>query len=98
VGKVKMNKEEFVGYISGQHKCTKKEAERIINIFSTSVIGAMAEGKGINLAGFGIFSVNKLAARKGRNPRTGEGLDIVAHNQPKFKAGVRLKKACNELG
>jgi len=91
-----MNKEEFVGYISGQHKCTKKEAERIINIFSTSIIGAIEEGKEISLAGFGIFSVNKLAERKGRNPRTGEGLDIAAHNQPRFKAGAKLKKACNK--
>jgi DNA-binding protein HU-beta len=91
-----MNKEEFMSYISGQHKCTKKEAERIINIFSTSVIGAIEEGKEISLTGFGIFSINKLAARKGRNPRSGEGLDIPAHNQPRFKAGLKLKAACNK--
>ena len=91
-----MNKEEFMSYISGQHKCTKKEAERIINIFSTSVIGAIEEGKEISLAGFGIFSINKLAARKGRNPRSGEGLDIPAHNQPRFKAGSKLKVTCNK--
>lgn len=93
-----MNKEEFVGYISGQHKCTKKEGNRIIYLFTTSVIEAMGEGKEVSLAGFGIFSVNKLAARKGRNPRTGEGLDIAAHNQPRFKAGEKLKKACNKIG
>lgn len=91
-----MNKEEFMGYISGQHKCTKKEGNRIIDLFTTSVIEAM--GEEVSLAGFGIFSVNKLAARKGRNPRTGEGLDIAAHNQPRFKAGEKLKKACNKIG
>ncbi len=91
-----MTKQGFIDHIASQHGCTKKEAERIINIFSTSVIGAIEEGKEISLAGFGIFSVNKLAARKGRNPRTGEGLDIPAHNQPRFKAGAKLKKACNK--
>jgi DNA-binding protein HU-beta len=56
----------------------------------------MGEGKEISLAGFGNFSINKLAARKGRNPRSGEGLDIPAHNQPRFKEGSKLKAACNK--
>jgi len=92
-----MTKQGFINQIASQHGCTKKEAEKVIDMFTSSVIEAMSEGKEISLAGFGIFSVNKLAARKGRNPRTGEGLDIAAHNQPRFKAGEKLKKACNKI-
>ncbi len=65
-------------------------------MFTSSVIDAMAEGKEISLIGFGNFSVSKIAARSGRNPRTGEALKIAAYNQPKFKVGQKLKDACNK--
>lgn len=91
-----MNKHEFIDHIASQHGCTKKEAEKAIDIFTSSVIDAMKEGKEISLVGFGNFSINKVAARKGRNPRTGEALKIAAYNQPKFKVGQKLKDACNK--
>jgi DNA-binding protein HU-beta len=50
---------------------------------------------GINLVGFGSFSVQKRAAREGRNPKTGAKMRIEAYNQPVFKAGKKLKDACN---
>lgn len=56
----------------------------------------MGQGKEISLIGFGNFSVSKVAARTGRNPRTGEALKIAAYNQPKFKVGQKLKNAVNQ--
>jgi len=91
-----MNKQEFVTYIAEQNKCTKAEVEKNIDMFTTSVIDAMGQGNEISLVGFGNFSVNKVAARSGRNPRNGEALQIKAYNQPKFKAGKNLKDACNK--
>jgi nucleoid DNA-binding protein len=90
-----MNKQEFIDHIASQHKCTKVEAEKAIDIFTSSVIDALGEGKEISLIGFGSFSVNKVEAREGRNPRTGDALKIAAYNQPKFKVGSKLKSAVN---
>ncbi|NDB85349.1 MAG: HU family DNA-binding protein [Alphaproteobacteria bacterium] len=90
-----MNKADFVKHIAEQHKSTQVEAEKIIDIFTSSVIEALGQGKEISLIGFGNFSVSKVEARTGRNPRTGEALEIPSYNQPKFKVGQRLKDACN---
>ena len=90
-----MNKREFVKHIAEQHSCTKVEAEKTIDMFTSSVIDAMRQGNEISLIGFGNFSISKVATRAGRNPRTGEVLKIAAYNQPKFKAGQKLKDAVN---
>ena len=91
-----MNKQEFVTYVAKQHERTKVEAEKIIDMFTSSVIGAMGQCNEISLVGFGHFSIGKVAARSGRNPRTGETIQIKAYNQPKFKPGQKLKDACNK--
>ena len=91
-----MHKQEFIDHIANQHGCTKKEAEKAIDIFTFSFIDALSQGKEISLIGFGSFSVSKIEARNGRNPRTGEALKIAAYNQPKFKVGQKLKDACNK--
>ena len=91
-----MNKQEFIDHIANQHGCTKREAEKTIDMFTSSVLDAMKEGKEISLIGFGNFSIGKVAARTGRNPRTGEALKIAAYNQPKFKVGQKLKDAVNK--
>lgn len=91
-----MNKHEFIDHIANQHGCTKKEAEKAIDIFTSSVIDALGQGKEIVLVGFGHFSVSKVEARSGRNPRTGEALKIAAYNQPKFKVRQKLKDAVNK--
>jgi DNA-binding protein HU-beta len=91
-------KQGFIEQIASQHGCTKKEAEKVIDMFTYSVIEAMREGKEINLIGFGSFSIMQIAARNGINPRTRESINIQAYNKPRFKAGEKLKKACNELG
>ena len=90
-----MNKGEFVKHIAEQHKCTQVEAEKAIDMFTSSVIEAMGKGNEISLIGFGHFTLSKVAARAGRNPRTGDTIQIAAYNQPKFKIGKKLKDACN---
>ena len=67
-----MNKSEFVNHIADQHQCTKVDAEKAIDMFTSSVIDAMGQGKEISLLGFGNFSISKVAARTGRNPRSEE--------------------------
>ena len=91
-----MNKSEFITHIADQHKCTKIEAEKVIDKFTSSVIDAIGQGKEISLLGFGNFTISKVAARNGRNPRTGDSLKIAAYNQPKFKVGSKLKDAVNK--
>ena len=90
-----MNKGEFITHIAQQHNCLKTEAEKVIDMFTSSVIEAMGQGNEISLIGFGNFSISKVAARTGRNPRTGEALEILARHQPKFKIGQKLKDAVN---
>lgn len=65
-------------------------------MFTSSVIDALSKGNEISLIGFGSFSVQKVEAREGRNPRTGNTLKIGAYNQPKFKVGQKLKDAVNK--
>lgn len=90
-----MNKADFVRHIAEQHQCTQVEDDKTIDMFTSSVIDAVEKGNEISLIGFGNFSVSKVAARAGRNPRTGEALEIAAYNQPKFKAGQKLKSVVN---
>jgi len=91
-----MNKGEFIDYIAKQHSCTKVEAEKIINMFTASITGAMSESKEVILVGFGGFYASKVEERVGRNPRTGEPITIPSYIQPKFRAGQKLKDACNK--
>ncbi len=90
-----MNKGEFVSFIADKHGCTKADAEKSIDMFTSSVMAALGKGKNVALVGFGNFEVSKVAARSGRNPRTGATIQIAARNQPKFKVGQKLKDACN---
>ena len=91
-----MNKSEFKKYIATKNSITQEEASDIIDIFTSSVISALREGKEIFLMGFGNFSVSDIAARTGRNPRTGEVIQIASYKQPKFKVGQKLKNAVNK--
>ena len=90
-----MNKSELMNHIADEHSITKIEAEKVIDRFTSSIISALSKGKEISLMGFGSFSVSKVAARAGRNPRTGETIQIAAYNQPRFKVGQKLKNAVN---
>ena len=90
-----MNKGDFVKHIAEQHRCTQLEAEKVIHIFTSSVIDAIDKNNEISLIGFGNFSVSEVAARAGINPKTKEPLQIPARRQVKFKVGQKLKDACN---
>jgi DNA-binding protein HU-beta len=91
-----MNKSEFIDYISTQQNCTKTKAEEIINAFTKAVTGALSEEKTVELVGFGSFHTSKVEARTGRNPKTGEPIEVDAYVQAKFSAGKKLKDACNK--
>ena len=91
-----MNKGDFIKFISENNNCTQGMAEKVINMFTSSVIDAISKGNEISLIGFGSFSVQKVEAREGRNPRTGNALKIGAYNPPKFKVGQKLKDAVNK--
>jgi DNA-binding protein HU-beta len=90
-----MKKSDFITYISEKHTITKAKAEKTIDMFTSSVMSALGEGNEVSLIGFGNFSVSKVAARAGRNPRTGETIKIPAYKQPRFKVGKKMKDAVN---
>ena len=87
-----MNKNELVEAIAEKMDTTKKEAEAAVSAFTETVKEALAEGKKVQLVGFGNFEVRERAARKGRNPQTGEELDIPATKVPAFKPGKGFKE------
>ncbi len=74
---------------------TKKKTEEAINAFVSVVTEALTKGDKVQLVGFGSFEVRKRAARKGRNPQTGEEMKIEASKMPAFKAGKELKTVVN---
>jgi len=88
-----MTKDELIEKISKEVSLSKADAGRALNMTIDSIVKALKKGDKVTLVGFGTFSVGKRAARKGRNPRTGETINIKAHKAPKFKAGKALKGA-----
>lgn len=90
-----MNKNEFIKYISEQKGLKQTESKNVVEIFTECLTKALKEGKEIGLIGFGSFTVSKVEARAGRNPRTGEAIQIASYKQPKFKVGQTLKNAVN---
>ena len=90
-----MNKGEFVKHVAAQHSITQEEANKAIDMFTSGVTSALTGGDEVSLIGFGNFSASKVESRPGRNPKTGETIQIKAYNQPKFKSGAKLKDAVN---
>ena len=91
-----MNKADFVSHIAELHECTKVEAEKVIDMFTSSLIDAARKGNDISLVGFGQFAVSQIAARTGRNPKTQQPMEIAAYRHVRFKAGQKLRDAVNE--
>jgi integration host factor subunit beta len=75
---------------------TKKDAERLVEIVFESIIDTLNQGEKIELRGFGSFRVRERGARRGRNPKTGDPVDIPAKRVPYFKPGKELKELINE--
>jgi DNA-binding protein HU-beta len=90
-----MNKGELIDAVSAQTGLAKAEATRAVDAVIESVTGALKSGDAVSLVGFGTFLVKARAARSGRNPRTGETIEIAASKVPGFKAGKALKDAVN---
>ncbi len=91
-----MNKSQLVDHIAATADISKAKAEAALSALTDGVTQSLAKGDDVALIGFGTFKVNERAARTGRNPRTGEAIEIAAAKVPAFKAGKALKDACNE--
>ena len=90
-----MNKAELVTAMAEQTELSKKDVEKALKAFVDVVSSELANGGKIQLVGFGTFDVTERAAREGRNPQTGEPMQIAASKAPRFKAGKALKDAVN---
>ncbi len=90
-----MNKSELINAIAEESGLTKADAGRALDATLSSVTNALKGGDSISLIGFGTFAVKERSARTGRNPQTGETIQIKASKIPSFKAGKTLKDSVN---
>ena len=90
-----MNKNDLISSVAESSGLTKADAGRAVDGVFDSIASALTSGDDVRIVGFGSFSVANRAASTGRNPRTGEEIQIPASKQPKFKAGAPLKSAVN---
>lgn len=88
-----MNKTEFVGEVAENLGVTKKEAAPKVEAVFNVIVETLTKGESIKIPGVGTFEVRERAARKGRNPQSGEEIDIPATKAPAFKAAKALKDA-----
>lgn len=91
-----MNKTELIAAVAAQANLTKKDAEKAVNALLDTITAELVKGEKVSLAGFGIFETKQRQARTGRNPQTGETVQIAASNIPAFKAGKAMKDAVNK--
>ena len=90
-----MNKAELIDAVAANTVKSKSDAGAAVEAVFDNIRNAMKSGDTVSLVGFGSFSVSDRAARTGRNPRTGEEIQIAASRAPKFNAGKQLKDAVN---
>lgn len=91
-----LSKNDFVNLIVASCNITKSDAEKAITHFTKGIEEVISKGDKLTLVGFGSFYVAENKAKVGRNPRTGETINIAASKTPKFKAGAVLKKLCTK--
>lgn len=87
-----MNKAELIAQVAEKSDMTKKDADKAVSAVLASIEEALSRGDKVQLVGFGTFEVRERAARKGRNPQTGEEIEIAAARVPVFKAGKSLRE------
>lgn len=87
------NKAELVSEVASKTKLTKKQVANTVDAILDSIQESLAKGEKVQLIGFGTFEVRHRAARKGRNPQTGDEIEIPASEVPAFKPGKALKDA-----
>ncbi len=90
-----MNKSELIDAIAASADISKADAGRALDATLEAVTGALKKGDSVSLVGFGTFAVKERAAREGRNPQTGQTIQIAAAKVPGFQAGKALKDAVN---
>ena len=90
-----MDKTELIAAVAEKAELSKKDAEKAVKAFTDVVSEELVNGGKIQLVGFGTFEVSERAAREGRNPKSGEVMNIPASKTPKFKAGKALKDMVN---
>ena len=90
-----MNKTELIAAIAEKAEISRKDAEKALKAFTDVVAEELVKGEKVQLVGFGTFEVSERAAREGRNPQTGETMEIKASRTPKFKSGKALKDMMN---
>ena len=88
-----MTKSEFVDQVADRAGLSKKDAAEAVDAFLETIEDALKRGSDVSFSGFGKFSVSERGAREGRNPATGDKIQIPASRVPKFTAGAGLKKA-----
>jgi len=88
-----VNKAELISSVAEKTNLTKKDAEKALSAMLESIREALSAGDKVQLVGFGTFETRERAARKGRNPQTGEEIDIAATKVPVFKAGKQLRES-----
>lgn len=91
-----MNRNELIASVAGSAGISKADAASAIDSVLATISNTLAAGEEVRLVGFGTFGVANRAASIGRNPRTGEAIQIAAATRPKFKAGKALKDAVNK--
>ncbi|WP_025270173.1 HU family DNA-binding protein [Hippea sp. KM1] len=91
-----MTKAELIEKVAEKTGATKSQTKKIIDAALETIMEAVAAGEKVGFAGFGTFYVSKRSARMGRNPRTGEKLQIEAFNLPSFKCGRIFKEKVNK--
>jgi len=90
-----VNKNDLVASVASSAGLSKADATKAVDSVFDAITASMKNGQEVRLVGFGTFSVSRRRASEGRNPRTGEKIQIPASNQPKFRAGKGLKDAVN---
>lgn len=90
-----MNKNDLISAVADTSGLSRNDASKAVEGVFDAITGALKNGDEVRLVGFGTFSVAQRKASTGRNPRTGEAMEIKASSQPKFKAGKGLKDAVN---
>lgn len=88
-----MRKADFISKVADAAELSKAEAGRAVDAMIQTITEALQEGGSVSLVGFGTFETRQRAARTGRNPRTGEEIQIAASTVPAFKPGKALKDA-----
>ena len=88
-----MNKNDLVGAVASNAGLSKGDAGKAVDEIFKAITDALKEGDSVRLIGFGTFGISHRAARQGRNPSTGQPIDIPAAKLPTFKAGKALKEA-----